>query len=221
MSCEPCDILEETVAIPGGLSPLRGVIAYPFAGCPQRSALIVGPHPLMGGRIENNVVRAVGRGLAEHGFLTLRFRFGGAAPSASVMEAFWNSGEAPDDSGRIDDAAAALRWLGRAAFMPTVAIGYSFGASVVARLCGNAHISHLVTIGPTLTHHDYSDMARSALPKLIITADNDFATPLQHTRIWFESACAPKHLVTFSAAEHFYRGQESRVVQEILNWLHG
>ncbi len=218
MTREPCDILEEAVRIGADADELDGVLAYPFAGQPQRGALIVGPHPMMGGRIENNVVRAVGRGLAEHGFLTLRFRFSGDGPSAEVMDEFWKSGRAPDDPQRVRDAAAAFRWLGDVNAGPTVAIGYSFGASLLAPLCADPRISHIVMIGATLVQHDYGPIAESSLPKLVITADNDFATPLEKTRVWFDQAREPKRRVIIEAAEHFYRGQEPRLVSEILDW---
>lgn len=218
MKREPSDILEEGVRIGADAGELDGVLAYPFAGRPTRAALIVGPHPMMGGRIENNVIRAVGRGLAEHGFLTLRFRFSGVGPSAESMDEFWKSGHAPDDPRRVDDATAAFRWLARAHPAPTVAIGYSFGASLIAHLCADPRISHIVMIGATLAQHDYDPIATSSLPKLVITADNDFATPLEKTHAWFEQAHEPKRLVMIKAAEHFYRGQEPRIVAEILDW---
>lgn len=221
MKREPSDILEEGVRIPTDAAELDGVLAYPFAGQPERAALVVGPHPMMGGRIENNVVRAVGRGLAEHGFLTLRFRFSGAGPSAETMDEFWRSGQAPDDPQRVDDARAAFRWLGDVHPAPTVAIGYSFGAALLAHLCADPHISHIVMIGATLAQHDYDPIAESPLPKLVITADNDFATPLETTRSWFDRAREPKRMVTIETAEHFYRGQELRLVAEILDWTLG
>ncbi len=218
MKREPCDILEESVSIPAGAGSLDGVLAYSFAGRPQRAALVVGPHPMMGGRIENNVIRAVGRGLAEHGFVTLRFRFSGEGPSAEVMNAFWKTGHAPDDPQRAMDTAAASRWLEDTHPAPTVAIGYSFGASLLAPLCADPRISHIVMIGATLAQHDYGPIAASSLPKLVITADNDFATPLKQTRVWFDRANEPKRLAIIEAAEHFYRGQEPRLVSEILDW---
>jgi len=218
MTREPCDILEESVSIPADAGNLDGVLAYPFAGRPQRAALIVGPHPMMGGRIENNVVRAVGRGLAEHGFVTLRFRFSGEGPSAEVMDEFWKSGRAPDDPQRVQDTVTAFRWLGETHPTPTVAIGYSFGASLLAHLCDDPRVSHMVMIGATLARHDYGRIAESSLPKLVITADNDFATPLETTRAWFDQAREPKRRVVVEAAEHFYRQQEPRLVSEILDW---
>lgn len=212
------DILEETVDIESPRGALAGVLAYPFATTPARNALIVGPHPLMGGRIENNVVRAVGRGLAEAGLLTLRFRFADDGATPAAMEAFWKTGRAPEDSSRVDDALAALEWLRRISRGPTLLVGYSFGASVLSGLLAKDHAG-LVLIGPTLAQHDFASIAASAIPKLVVGADNDFATPIETTNAWF-AACAPtKKLVIVPAAEHFYRGQEDRIVKEILQWM--
>ena len=218
MATEPLDILEEAVEIPGDDAPLAGVLAYPLAGRPSRGALIVGPHPLMGGRLENNVVRGVGRGLAEHGLITLRFQFSGASTSAEVMECFWQTGVAPDDPRRADDARSAAAWFAGLISAPALLIGYSFGASLLAAL-SSERTPGVVLIGPTLTQHDYAALAASAVAKLIIAADNDFATPPAATQSWFEAAAEPKKLVVVPAAEHFYRGQESRLVEEIVRWM--
>lgn len=216
---EPVDILEETVRIPGPAGALAGVLAFPLVGTPGRAALMVGPHPLMGGRLENNVVRAVSRGLAEHGLLTLRFAFAGKGPTAEIMEAFWRTGHAPDDALHCDEACAAARWLGRMDLGSVVLVGYSFGASLLAELFDELPVSHVVMISPTLSHHDFSAVARSRLPKLLITASNDFATPAIVVQNWFADCAGPKSLVILESAEHFFRAQESRVVGELVRWL--
>ena len=77
----------------------------------------------------------------------------------------------------------------------------------------------LVLIGPTLAQHDFKPISASAIPKLIVGADNDFATPLETTNGWFSACAPPKQLVIVPAAEHFYRGQEDRIVKEILQWM--
>jgi alpha/beta superfamily hydrolase len=218
MDTRPLDILEESVQIPQKGTPLDGVLAYPFVGFPNRAALVVGPHPLMGGRLENNVVRYVGRGLAEHGFATLRFRFGGAGASPEVMQRFWQTGNAPDDPQRGEDAAAAYAWIAALCGGPIILVGYSFGASLLARLL-NERVRGVVLIGATLAQHEYSSLATSTMPKLLIAADNDFATPLGTTESWLAAAAEPKRLVIVPSAEHFYRGQEPRIVEEIMRWL--
>ncbi len=218
MSVERFDIVEETVRVPHEPEPLSGVFAYPLVGLPDRAALIVGPHPLMGGRPENNVVRAVGRGLAECGLATLRFRFAGEGATPEVMEQFWQTGRAPDDPGRALDAAAARVWLADECPGRLVLVGYSFGASLLADLL-DASVDAAVLIGPTLAQHDFRRLASSGVPKLVIAADNDFATPLRVTKAWACSARGVVKLVVVPAAEHFYRGQEERIVEEIIEWL--
>lgn len=218
---EPTDILEEAVSVPAGDGVLAGVLAYPFAAGPEGSALVVGPHPMMGGRVDNNVVRAVGRGLAEHGFTSLRFEFGGEGPSAETMESFWETGHAPDDAGRGRDVLAAFDWLEGIHGAPIVAVGYSFGASLLSELVIARPVSHVALVGATFAQHDYKALAASGVPKLLIAADNDFATPIETTRAWFRRAAGPKRLVVVPAAEHFYLGQEERIVREVLSWIRG
>lgn len=215
---QPVDIEEETVEICGAALRLTGVLAYPLAGRPQQSALIVGPHPLMGGRLENNVVRGVGRGLAERGFAALRFEFSRTGASADVLAEFWRSGRAPDDPQRAMDARAAREWLMELCSGPTLLVGYSFGASLLADLAPEGVLG-AVLIGATFAQHDYSALAGQRIPKLIIAADNDFATPMETTRRWVDAAADPRQLVVIPAAEHFYRGHEGRIVEEILQWL--
>ena len=215
---QPLDIEEETVEIESPAARLTGVLAYPLIGRPKRAALIVGPHPLMGGRLENNVVRQVGRGLAERAFATLRFEFDDASAAPDVMAEFWRTGHAPDDPQRAVDSRAALDWLSSVCTGPILLIGYSFGASLLAGLL-NERSSGVVLIGATFAQHDYRALAASSVSKLVIAADNDFATPMATTEKWVATATDPKRLVVMPAAEHFYRGHEGRIVEEILQWL--
>jgi len=219
LETDAIDILEESISINTRRESISAVLAYPFSSAPCGTALVAGPHPLMGGGLQNNVVRAVARGMAEHGFVSLRFAYGGDGPSTETMREFWCTGSAPDDPNRIDDANAALAYLTTVCHRPTVLIGYSFGASVLAPLLSNPSPASIVLIGPTLRQHSYSGIQDSTVPKLIISADNDFATPLDDTHAWFAAAASPKKLVVVDAGEHFYRGLEDRLVAEILQWL--
>lgn len=216
---EAADILEESVLIDGETTPLSGVLAYPLAG-PQRGAVLVaGPHPLMGGGLQNNVVRSVARGLAEQGYVSLRFAYGGQGASQETMREFWQTGCAAEDPVRAIEARDALSFLRSVCPGPVILVGYSFGASVIGTLLQAPPPDRLVLIGPTLNQHSFSIIQSSPVSKLVITADNDFATPLDHTRSWFDAARPRKKLVIIEAAEHFYRGLEERLVAEIAQWL--
>lgn len=220
MPVDPVDILEESVAIDAAHGELAGVLAYPLAGVPTRAALVVGPHPLMGGRLENNVVRSVARGLAEYGLTTLRFAFAGDGPTSEVMDEFWRTGHAPDDPARVDDARSAAIWFAHNVIGPTVLVGYSFGASILAEMIDLVGATQLVLICPTIAHHDFTEVARSSLPKLVIASNNDFATPLDAVETWAARCAGDANLIVLESAEHFFRGQEDRLVGEITTWLH-
>lgn len=213
------EIIEEAISIEHRGSTLSSVMAYPIAGTPRGAALIAGPHPLMGGGLQNNIVLAVARGMAEHGFVSLRFAYGGEGTSRESMQEFWRTGCAPEDPARVDEATAALRQLQGVCAGPLMFIGYSFGASVLGALLLDSTADRVVLIGPTLRQHSFDDLQRSSVAKLIITANNDFATPLDVTRAWFERARAPKKLVIITSAEHFYRGLEDRLTAEIVAWI--
>lgn len=219
MQAEMVDILEESVAVESPAGAIPAVLAYPFTGAPRGAVLVAGPHPLMGGGLKNNVVQAVARGMAEHGFVALRFAYGGAGPSTGTMQEFWHTGHAPDDPDRVIDAHSALKHLRSICSAPVTFVGYSFGASVVGALLSESAPSSMVLIGPTLRQHSFETIRMSETPKLVITANNDFATPLERTIAWFENARSPKKLVIIDAGEHFYRGSENRLVEEIIQWL--
>ena len=64
-----------------GLS-FEGVVAQPDAtGGPWPGVVICHPHPLHGGSMHNNVVMALALGLADEGFVTIRFNFRGVGDS--------------------------------------------------------------------------------------------------------------------------------------------
>jgi alpha/beta superfamily hydrolase len=216
---EAFDILEESVLIDGQASRISAVLAYPLAGAERGAVLVAGPHPLMGGGLENNVVCGVARGLAEHGFVSLRFAYGGQGASQETMREFWQTGHAPEDPFRAIEARDALTCLRSVCPGPIVLVGYSFGASLIGGLLQEPPPDRLVLIGPTLLQHPFDAIQTSPIPKLIITADNDFATPLDHTRNWFAIARSEKKLVIIESGEHFYRGLEDRLVAEIAQWL--
>jgi len=219
LPAEPVDILEESIAIDAAAGELAGVLAYPLAGVPASAALVVGPHPQMGGGLENNVVRAVARGLAERSYLTLRFAFAGAGPTAESMDAFWRTGHAPEDPHRVYETVAAARWLQKLNPGSVMLIGYSFGASLLAPLLDELPVVGIVLVSPTLVHHDFAPVAQCGFPKLVVVSDNDFATPLVKVRGWFATCADPKSLAVLPSAEHFFRGQEQLLVSEIVQWL--
>ena len=98
-------------------------------------------------------------------------------------------------------------------------VGYSFGAAIAGMLFEEIAPAQIVVISPTLTHHDLDGLARSTLAKLVIASDNDFATPLSTVEDSVKRCVDPTKLVVLPSAEHFFRDQEERLVDEIVQWL--
>lgn len=86
------------------------------------AAVVLHPHPLYGGDMDNHVVLALRAALADAGATTLRFNFRGAGRS---------QGDYDHGRGEAGDARAAIRELRQ--LRPgcrMLLIGYSFGAQV-------------------------------------------------------------------------------------------
>ena len=208
----------ETVAIPVSGGQLAGELAY--AQEDRGVALLIGPHPYMGGSMNNNVVSQLAIGLAEAGIATLRFdhRPPAREQTAATMIEFWRSGHAPHDQQLVTDAAAALAWLTEQFASPPALVGYSFGAYVASEII-REQTPAAVMIAPTVCQHELPAMRESAVPKLVIFSSDDFATPMLATESWFAQLAEPKAKTCLVAAEHFFRGREGEVLQQALGFL--
>lgn len=218
-------IIEESVGIQGRGRMLEGILAYPadHTGC---SALIVGPHPFLGGDMRNNVVNSLLKALASRGAVTLAFNYGGVGASEggpadwpSVISTFWKEGAFPEENDWADDAGSAIAALRQWCDFPPVLIGYSFGCWTVVRnlegLCAKA----IVLISPNPKQHGFDELSSCPSPLLLIHSDNDFTYSVSEMMTWFELIREPKMRIQLSASEHFFRGHEMEVTAAVLEFL--
>lgn len=221
--CDHRDVIEERTRIPGHRGELAGILAYPAGAtaAPRFGCLLVNPHPHMGGTMSNKLVSELAVGLAENAALTLRFDYAGVGESAGAaagidlaesMRAFWSSGSAPEDPLMVRDAADALEYLrGLDAGLPIALVGYSFGAYVIGQIAP-PDAAAAVVIAPTLRQHDFSMLRHRSFPLLLAHSDDDFATPLQTTRDWFDALAEPKQAHCVAGGQHFFRGREREIM---------
>jgi len=215
---------QERIAIPGAAGLLAGELAYP-TGAPRAAVLLLNPHPLMGGRMDNNVIAHVAEALAAAGTVTLRFDYRGVGRSngpavdvPAAMAEFWAHGRTPHDPLMIDDGRAALLWLRRSVRLPLFVIGYSFGAHVGAHIMP-ADARGIILITPTLTHHDFAPAEHTPFNALVVVGQSDFATPLEHTMHWARSLPGSTSVRVLSGGGHFFRGIEPRVADACLSFI--
>ena len=190
----------ELVAGPAGR--IECAVDSPDKGAARGVALIAHPHPLYGGSLDNKVVQTLARALVELGYETWRPNFRGVGASEGMHD---------EGRGELEDFDFLLKKIKTEKF---VLAGFSFGASIVARLAEREPPEWLVLVGIGLT--------RLAAPKvpagtLVIHGENDETVPLAAVLDWARPQELPVVLVP--GADHFFHRKLhliKRIVQA--NW---
>ena len=147
----------------------------------QKAVVITHPHPLYGGNMDNAVVMSMEKAFFEKGFTTLRFNFRGTCNSTGMFD---------DGNGEQDDVLAVLSFLEqKKGFDRTLLAGYSFGASINARLVAKGcKIDDHIMISPPVGFMSFDDIEKMPNTGLIVTGDNDEIAPsnliLEHIARW-------------------------------------
>ncbi len=188
----------------------EGVVAQPDEGTgPWPGVVICHPHPLHGGNMDNNVVLALALGLAQEGFVTLRFNFRGVGGS---------EGEHTKGERESEEVRAALELIKA---WPdtndnTGLAGYSFGTGVIlnnADLHGEANAIALVS--PSMRYVEETSLKESNTPALIVTGDRDRLVDSEQLDAELASFANAPEFKLFDGVDHFWYGQEARLVPEV------
>jgi alpha/beta superfamily hydrolase len=217
------------VTFPAGPYLLEGRLAYPETDAPRGAVVLAGPQPLLGGDLDNNVVRALGDGLAARGFATLRFNYRGVGRSSGprrdterhLLE-FWRTSHAADELDCRFDVAGAIAFLRDAVGpgLPLTLVGYSFGCVLLPGVSCPGGVAARVLVAPTVGKHDYRDYLPRTDPVLVVASEDDFAAPAEAVQPWFDSLAAPrKRLVRRRLDNHFFRGHEPWLVRTVADFL--
>jgi uncharacterized protein len=165
-------------------------------------ALIAHPHPLFGGTLDNKVVQTLARAFVDLGYEAWRPNFRGVGATEGVHD---------EGRGELEDLAAVLKSIRTEKF---VLAGFSFGASVVARLAEREKPEWLVLVGIGVTR-----LAAPPVPAgtLVIHGENDDTVPLAAVLDWARPQELP--VVLIPGADHFFH-RKLHVLRRIVqaNW---
>jgi alpha/beta superfamily hydrolase len=190
------------VKIPVQHGHLEALLKEP-KGAPRGAAVVCHPHPLFGGTMHTKAVYRTAQALTEAGLVALRFNFRGVGSSTGSYEG---------GVGERDDVRAAIGWLeDRYARLPLVAGGFSFGSMVGLSVgAEDVRIAGLVGLGLPVDRdegYDFSFLARSAKPVLVVQGENDeFGSGDRVANI--VSGLGPHvTLVRVPGSDHFFTGR--------------
>jgi uncharacterized protein len=221
-------VTTEAVWFYSGKYRLEGELTYPD-GVAVGAVVIAGPHPFLGGSMQNNVVCGLADGLPRRGVALLKFNYRGVGnsdgPSADVtadLIEFLATSHSADEATYRDDLASAGAYLRESLdqSMPLALIGYSFGCSLLSSTV-DRHDIPLALIAPTIGTHEYTAFENLPNPILLVAPDADFAAEANQTRQWFDRLQGPKRLVHGGFDGHFFRGFEERLAAEVFGFLDG
>jgi alpha/beta superfamily hydrolase len=133
--------------------------------------VVLHPHPLQGGKMDNAVVQTMSSAFHQQGFGTLRFNFRGVGYSEGV----YGGGD-----GELNDAATVVDWLQssqRIAHRLWVA-GFSFGAWIAMQLLmRRPEIEGFIVTSPPVHAFDFNFLAPCPVSGQIICGEIDSIVP--------------------------------------------
>ena len=180
-------------------------------------ALLLHPHPLYGGTMNNPVVMELYNIFDALGFSTFRFNFRGVGKS---------EGKFDNGLGELADAAAALDWVQRQ--NPNTnqcwVSGFSFGAVICMQLLmRRPEITRFVSVSPQPNLYDFNFLAPCPASGLIVHGKKDEIAPLDDVQKLAQKLQAQKNITVeyeeISGANHFYDNEIPKLKKVIENYI--
>ncbi len=180
-------------------------------------ALLLHPHPLYGGTMNNPIVMELYNIFDSLGFSTFRFNFRGVGKS---------EGKFDNGLGELADAAAALDWVQRQ--NPNTnqcwVSGFSFGAVICMQLLmRRPEITRFISVSPQPNLYDFNFLAPCPASGLIVHGKKDEIAPLDDVQKLAQKLQAQKNIIInyeeVSGANHFYDNEIPKLKKVIENYI--
>jgi len=180
-------------------------------------ALLLHPHPVHGGTMNNRIVFSLYQAFQRRGFSALRFNFRGVGRS---------QGDFDNGLGELSDAASALDWM--QAINPNASAcwiaSYSFGAWIGMQLMmRRPEIAGFIAISPPAGVHDFSFLAPCPASGLIVHGSNDTLVAAQATAKLAQKLSSQKNITIeyeeIAGADHLYTEHQQVLATVVETYL--
>ncbi len=182
-------------------------------------AVVLHPHPLHGGNMNNRVVYTLYNAFADSGFSVLRFNFRGVGRS----QGSYDSG-----AGELSDAAYAFDWLQQVNTTSNLCWigGYSFGALIAMQLMmRRPEIEGFVSVAPPADSEDFSFLAPCPSSGIIIHGEDDTNVPVESVKKLASKLDGQKNIsVRFQSikgTDHFFKDKIEELSSAASTYIQG
>jgi alpha/beta superfamily hydrolase len=219
-------IVEERITFTSDDGPqLVGILTYPERMAPRYAVLLCSPHPHFAGNMDNNVICAIARGLAEHA-VTLRFDYRGVGDSQinlqngqSVFDYWSDLEETKDYTDAVRDVSAAAGALASATKELDISfsvVGYSFGAATgMLYGCEKENVCSMVAIAPPLGKVSFEFLSSGSKPSLFLIGTSDFLYSAQKAEDLRRTIGPNATVEILYNVDHFFRGDEDITARKV------
>jgi alpha/beta superfamily hydrolase len=204
------DLKHEKIVFESCHTNLAGIISRPECDT-NESILLLHPHPLYGGDMDNPVVTELERIFLELEYATLRFNFRGV------------SGRYAGAQGAVEDAGEALYFMDHFGLSVVGLAGYSFGGSIALRLASVKALRFTIALSASMNLFleggmDIIQLSRLQCPVLLFHGLSDTMVPHSDMKK-FSNAIPEVKTVTLENENHFYSSCLPKVREEIRTFL--
>lgn len=189
--------------------------AQPKPDCPI--AVILHPHPLHGGTMNNKVTYQIFATFVKLGFNVLRFNFRGVENSEGTFD---------NGIGELSDAAAALDWLhAQHPHTPEIWLaGFSFGSWITMQLLmRRPDLKRFIAVAPPAGLYDFGFLSPCPTSGLVIYGTADELTPPQDTEAMLKRTTRQKGITLSAAkirgADHFFTTHQEDLVATLTAYI--
>lgn len=182
-------------------------------------ALVLHPHPLHGGTMNNKVVYNLYKTLVENEFTVLRINFRGVGRSM---------GKYDEGVGEMTDAATALDWLqvNNPLASQHLVAGFSFGSWIAMQLImRRPEITNFIAVAPPVEKFDFSFLSPCPIPGLIMQGDMDSVVREEAVHDVAQKLSNQKSIKVdyrmVQGADHFFRDKIDNLNDEVDDYLKG
>jgi uncharacterized protein len=179
-------------------------------------AVILHPHPLYGGSMDNNVVSVLQKTLRDWGWGTLRFNFRGVGGSTGHHQ-----GAQLD----VEDLLAVCQYVQQQGKKTLHFAGYSYGAWIGLRaMKSGLQPNTAILVSPPLDFLDFRGLQPPSCRCLITVGDEDDFCTVESLKNWVVSTLERErtpHLESLLHCDHFYGGHERLLGAKLQVFLQG